>query len=194
MQKHIIIIIPGLDDNEFNTNLIAKLWTKIYKVQVVPYFMYWKNKEDFDTKLQKLIQKIDEFYYQGFKISLVGTSAGGSVAINVFCKRKYKIHKVINVCGRLKKGKNVFPSLELASRSFHSFKESVLMCEKNINRLSKVDKQKILTIQPLYDEIVPISLITIEGVKNIRIFSIEHMLSIFLSMTIYSKMIIDFLL
>ena len=65
--------------------------------------------------------------------------------------------------------------------------------ERSESKLTIHDREKVLTIRPLIDEIVPTSTVTIKNAKNIRIPCIEHALSITAAMTIFSKSIITFL-
>lgn len=193
--KWVVILIPGLGDDASKLQLVTRHWPQKYNIETILYLMPWMgNSESFEQKLNRLIKKIDTLHENGYTISLLGTSAGGSCAINAYCKRREKIAKVINVCGRLRKGKNVFPSLDIAAKNSPSFKESVLLCEENLKSLNDQDRKKILTIRSYFDEIVPVSFIPIDGAHNIRIFSVEHILSISLAMTLYSKNIIDFIL
>lgn len=193
--KHAVIIIPGLSDGLSKLQWVTRNWKVKYNLEPFAYCVPWMGEsESFEIKLKRLINTIDELHNKGYKISLLGTSAGGSCVINAYCARRNKISTVINVCGRLKEGNNVFPSLEVAARKSPSFKQSVLLCEKNFTSLTSQNKAKILTIRSLFDEVVPVSLISIEGATNIRILSVEHGISIALAMTLYSKKIIDFLL
>lgn len=190
--ENILIIVPGLGGENPYLKKVANSWSK-YGIKTYIHNVNWRDGEkSFKPKLKRLVNQIDELSKKG-RISLLGTSAGGSAVLNAFNERKSKIHKVVNVCGRLRKGVNVFPSLNLATITSPSFKESVLVCEKIQKQLTKKDKAKIQTIQSLFDQTVPISTMTIEGANNEQIFSIGHGLSISLAMTVYSKNIIRFL-
>ncbi|MFA5135931.1 MAG: hypothetical protein WC489_00885 [Patescibacteria group bacterium] len=193
--KHAVILIPGLSDNANNLQFVTNNWEQKHDITPYVHVVPWtSNTENFDAKLERLIHKIDILSEKKHRVSLIGTSAGGSCVINAFCKRRSQIHKVVNVCGRLKKGTHVFPSLDFACRRSPSFKDSVLLCEKNIETLSTKDKQKIMTVSSLFDEAVPLSLMSINGAYNIRIISLEHAISIALALTLYSQKITDFLL
>ncbi len=191
-KKHYLIIVPGLGDNYFLLKHATKDWEKKYKL--TPYFhaIGWKNKK-FTTSLKSLIQKIDSLSRNNNKVSLLGCSAGGSAVLNAFVLRRKKIYRVINNCGRLRRGKDIFPSLGFAARGYPAFKDSVLLCEKNQKKLTKKDLKKIMTIRALVDEVVPSSTTIIQGAKNIEIFSIQHTISIYLSISVYSKNILQFL-
>lgn len=192
-QSYAVIIIPGLGDDTRILSWITRNWRRKLNITPIVYSMNWKKNESFQQNLTKLLILIDKTHKQFDYLSLIGTSAGGSAVINAFCQRKDKIHKVINVCGRLRKGENIFPSLDSAAKNSPSFKESVLLCEKNLEKLTPQDKTKILTIRPLIDEVVPTSCVPIPGAINKTIFSVEHGLSIALCFTVYSNRITYFL-
>ena len=189
-QTHSVIIIPGLGDNTDYIKLLSKSWMK-YGLNIIPYSVGWADGEKyFKPKLDKLIRLIDKLVKAGEKISIVGTSAGGSAALNAFMERKDVIHKVINVCGRLRVGpESGLWSFLLRTKSSPSFADSVRMCEANQKQLSKDDKKKIMTITPLFgDQLVPYSTIPIDGALNKKLFMGEHVLSIATAMTIYSPL------
>ncbi len=157
--------------------------------------MPWQGTEqDFEPKLERLTALIDTYHTDGYTVSLLGTSAGGSAVINAHTMRKEKIHKIINVCGRVRKGENVTPTLEQASRKNKSFYDSVIRCEANLKKLAPDDCKKFLTFRPLFDELVPSNTVSVLGGTNILVPAIEHLLSISLAMTVFSQKIVDFVL
>lgn len=52
----------------------------------------------------------------------------------------------------------------------------------------------MLTFRPLFDELVPSSTVSVPGGTNVVLPTIEHILSISLAMTVFSKKIADFVL
>lgn len=193
--KHVLLLVPGLGDNIYQLQWLQNLWKKD-GIQVIIHTAPWKKtEENFQTKLKRLLQHIDTLTQPHTKISLAGASAGGSLVINAFAKRKNKIHKVINVCGRVRKGTNVFPTLKQAAREFSAFAESVVVCEENLKHFSPKDKVKIMTIQPfLYDAIVPMSCIPIKGATNISVSIPFHMFGIAGALTLCRKKLTQFIL
>lgn len=192
MSTHHLVVVPGLGGENRWFGIIVDSWEK-YGFTTHICDIGWRDGERFQPKLQRLIKIIDDLRSDGNIVSLVGTSAGGSAVLNAFCDRRDKVYRVVNICGRLRAGKKVFPSLEIASRTSTSFKESVLLFEKRESCLTKKDKSKILTMRALFDEIVPASTTILPGATNIQILSIEHILSIIMAMTIYIRPMIKFL-
>jgi hypothetical protein len=65
--------------------------------------------------------------------------------------------------------------------------------EKRELAMSKNQRGKVLTLSPLWDEIVPKSTTSLSGTSNRILPSVEHALTGFLGMTIFSPLIINFL-
>lgn len=194
-QKHYAIIIPGLGDNTRVLEWAVGHW-KRYGLDPIVYSVGWRDgEESFRPKLKKLVMLIDQYRKNGDKVSLVGTSAGGSAAMNAFIERKRTIHRVINVCGRLKVGPTTgLRSFATQTKSSPAFAESVRICEKGIEELTVTDRRKIMTVRAMFgDELVPPETTIVDGAYNTQIPSGEHLLSIGAALTICSDPLISFL-
>lgn len=189
-KKHHVIYVPGLADQRGGYDLLINCW-KIYGVTPHVYRMNWMDGKSFKPKLKKLVAEVNKYIKKGDTVSLVGGSAGGSAVLNTFLEQP-KINAVVNICGRLRAGKNVFPSLELAAKGSPAFKESVLLFEKLEPKMKNELRKKVLCLAPIYDEIVPKSTASLNGATNKTIPSVEHMLSDFFGMTIFSPMVMKF--
>lgn len=188
-----VIIIPGLG-NEIQKHVWATdRWRKF---GIIPHVFdaKWKSEEKgFRKKLDDALKLVDSLIASGKKVSIIGNSAGSSLAINILGERKEKIHRVVVNCGRVRTGDWPWFTFDQATASSPSFKESVLKSEKIIAKLSQEEKKKILTLRPLFDEIVPPFTVPIEGATNEIVPSVEHVLTIALNMTLLSNRIIKFI-
>lgn len=191
-KKHFLIFVPGLGDNYTFFKWATRNWEKEYGLTLIFYPVGWKENKTFDEPLINLLEIVDQLAKKG-RVSLIGSSAGGSAVLNAFAKRKTKIHRVINLCGRLRKGEGVFPSLDFAAFGYPAFKESVLLSEQNQKRLTVKDKKKILAIRAFYDEIVPSSTSILTGATNIQIPTVQHLTSMIFAILFFKKPIITFL-
>jgi len=192
--KQCVIIIPPLGIDPKMGEKMTQNWLEKYSIKPIDWGIFWQESDDdYETRLKLLISEIDKLKKQNFEVSLIGLSAGGSVVINAFIQRKKQIKKVINICGRLRAGKVKFPESKKINDNNFLFKESVKKCEENTKLLTINDKNKILTIRPLWEEFSPTKFAMIDGANNIKVFSIEHVLTILLSMTIYKSKIFNFL-
>lgn len=189
-----VIIIPGLGDREKGIKFITNFWKK-NQFDPIIFPVRWSNNENFEQKLNRLLTLIDELKNKGKVISLVGTSAGGSVAINAFIRRKKLIYKVVNICGRLKVGPTEgWRSFKSTTSHHKAFAQSILFLENNAKLLNPGNRKKIMTMTAMFgDELVPKETNSFEGAYNVSIPTFEHMTSIILSLTLFSNKIFSFL-
>ena len=192
--KNHVIIIPGLGNEVGGHVWAARRWSK-YGIIPHVFDAKWKIEENgFSAKLRRALQLVDSLAECKSKISLLGNSAGSSFALNLFGKRKTRISKVIINCGRVREGDWLWLTFNQAAAQSPSFKESVLKAQMLEKTLTVDDRKKILTVRPLFDEIVPPSTVPIQGAQNTIVPSLEHSLSIALNMTVFKKCLIDFIL
>ena len=195
-KEHKVIVIPGLGDHRTKPIELAVNHWRRQGLEPIVHAVGWHDGEDsFEPKLLRLVEMIDGFTEQGDTVPLVGTSAGGSAALNAFIERKDAIHRVINVCGRLKVGPTTgFRSFVSKSKSSPAFAESVKLCEAREKLLSTADRQKIMTVRAMFgDELVPPETTILQGAYNTRVPTPEHVLSISAALTAFSRPLIVFL-
>jgi hypothetical protein len=193
-KKHQVIIIPGLGDKTTKLSLATRHWRR-YDLEPVIHSIGWHDEKKFQSKLQIFVSMIDEFVKNGDRVSLVGCSAGGSAVLNAFLKRKTKVHKVINVCGRLQKGvEQGYRSFTSRTASSPAFAESVKLVEQQEQFLSTRDRKRIMTVRPLwYDEVVPEKTAMLSGAYNTIVPIPGHVFGITMALTLFSRPLITFL-
>jgi hypothetical protein len=193
-ERHIAIFIPGLGDKVKAMESATSHWLD-HGLEPLVHCMHWRDGEPFQPKLLQLLKIIDELKNQDATVSVIGTSAGGSAAVNAFMQRSAKIHRAINVCGRVRVGPTTgFRSFAAKTKTSPAFAESVVQCERDQKLLSIDNAKKIMTVRPLFgDELVPAETVSLIGAKNITVPSIEHGLSIGAALTIFSGALIEFL-
>jgi hypothetical protein len=190
MEKHAVIIIPGLGEIE-RFQIFTSHWRK-YHIEPVHHRIGWHGSEHFETGLGKILTRIDSFSTTGTKVSLVGCSAGGSAALNAFLERKNTVHKVISLCGWLRVGEHR-KYLERLKHISVSFVESVTLLDRQEHELSSGDRAKIMTVRPIFDELVASDVVTLDGARNIRLPVPGHTLGIVSGLTIFSRQLIEFI-
>jgi pimeloyl-ACP methyl ester carboxylesterase len=191
--EHHVIIVPGLGNGVGKHEWATKNWEHYGLIPHVFDAQWTISEPDLQSKLANAIKLVDELYSPTTLVSLVGNSAGSSFVLNVFHRRKEKIHKVVINCGRVRKGDWPWFTFRQATASSPSFKESVIESEKALQTLSSKERKKILTLRPIFDEVVPPATVPVEGATNEVIPSIGHVLSIALNMTMLSGRIRRFL-
>lgn len=123
-------------------------------------------KGDYESKLQVVLDRIDELTKQGHKVSLVGQSAGSSLALNAFSARREFVAGLVILTGRLRVAGE--PTLEDAASSSPAFKESVQRAEAVLDKIPAVDRLRVITIRPSLDKVVPPSSVPIKGATNLK--------------------------
>ena len=184
-RKHHVIYVPGLNDQRKGYEFLINGW-RVYGVIPHVHRVGWHDGESFKSKLKKLVAEVNHYLNKGNLVSLVGGSAGGSAVLNALLEQP-KINAVVNLCGRLRAGENVSPSLKFAARNSPSFKESILLFERVEPKMTHESRKKVLNLIPIYDELVPKSTAYLKGASNKTLPSVEHVLSGFLGMTLFCR-------
>lgn len=194
-KEHSVVIIPGLGDETRTIQMATNHW-KRYGLEPIVHSVGWRDGEnEFEPKLERLVELVDQLVEKGDTVSLVGTSAGGSAALNAFIERHNTIHRMINVCGRLRTGpEKGFRSFQSKTSTSPAFARSVKLAEAKEHTLTEADRNKIMTVRAMFgDELVPAETTVLKGAYNTRIPTPEHILSIGAALTVFSKPLIEFL-
>lgn len=191
---HRVIIIPGLgDDVPRNRKLIENAVSQ-WPAEFTPIItsVLWRDGETFEPKLERILALVDLLLQKGV-ISVLGTSAGASMAFNVFAERRNRLNKAVNVCGRLCEGNHRIRSLERRAGTSIAFKQSVLAFQKVEPTFTTEERSRMMTIRPRFgDELVPHDTSYLKGANNRWIYTAEHGLSIYLALR-HPQQILTFL-
>jgi aryl-alcohol dehydrogenase-like predicted oxidoreductase len=192
-EQHQILILPGLSGNTKMVERATKHWEKD-GIDVIVHDVKWKDEStDLETKLEEISRKVAELTKKG-PVSLIGLSAGGSAAFNTFLKNSDFINKAISICGRLREGEHKYRSLEKKFAKSKSFKESVLLFEKQENNIPEELKKRMLTTSARFgDQHVPADTSYIENVQHIKVPMGEHSTTIGLTLTVFKDKLINFI-
>jgi predicted peptidase len=189
--SHCIIYFPGVGDDK-NGGIQQEAIEKWQKFGLVPYYlpMNWHGSEPYKARLQKILKLIDKLLREGNQVSLVGASAGASMAMNVYGARKDKISSVVFISGKINRP-------ETLGDNYKSKNPSLLPCVKASAKvaaeLTKEDKKKMLTIFSFFDGTVSKADAKITGVKNKTLPVILHPVCIYLSLTLFRRISINFI-
>lgn len=189
--KHVIIYITGLGDhNPVAQEKAIKAWCFFGEIDVELFQNNWADKKPFSEKLERLLSRIDQLNRDDYTVSLVGVSAGASMALTAFSLRKEKINGVVSLCGKINNARSVSRAYYNQNPAFHT---SLHRLKDRLSTLNSEDKEKIFSIYPLFDQTVPVRDMKIAGVRSRTIPTILHIPSIALGITVFSWIIIDFL-
>jgi hypothetical protein len=188
-RKQYVIILPTLMDDAPAMSLFTGFWPLFGLTPVVLKFGWKDAKDETDLvqNINKVVSEVDRLAKLG-TVSLVGCSAGGNIMINVFSQRREIINGVINVCGALRPGSTG------SKFDTPAYLNSLRYCDEAIKKLGEEDKKKIMTIRPRFgDEFVKPEQVSVEGAKNSSLPTLEHLLTIMMALTFFSKATIKFL-
>ena len=142
----------------------------------------WRREEFFDNIINRLESRTRELAELG-SVAIVGFSAGGSMAMNVFGRvRDLDNATAVSIAGRLAEGEmSIWNPRHLAHAAhvssvlpdgvqYPNFYHSVVHFERKVlPTLSDEDKQRLLVLKPKHDFVVPLSTMEIDGVRTMEV-------------------------
>lgn len=184
--KHHIIYISGLGDNYDGIRRFLLRFWQIYGVhtQLVP--MQWYDGKSYEEKYDRVVDAIEAAKKQGYQVSVIGESAGGSMAMNVFA-RNDSLYRLVSLSGVNTFHTTVSPRILARSPAF---KESLSYLDASREHAVKKQPESIVSIAALVDSTVFVSKNKIKGVKNMRVFSVGHIPSILLCLSVFSFIVV----
>lgn len=189
-QKHAVIYVTGLNDQNITLQRAAVSTWKIFAVEPILLQTNWADGKPFSEKLDRLLAQIDDFEKRGYKISLIGVSAGATVVLTAFALRKKSVSGVACICGKIGRPEAVGASYFIQNPAFRS---AIFGLRQYLDMLKAGDRQRVLSIRPLFDEIVATKDTKLQGAKKAILPTLFHVPSIALGISIFSFVPILFL-
>ena len=173
MKQH-IIYIPGLGDkNDAFRQFALMLWRRP-NIAVTHVPMQWQNHdESFEQKMTRLEQAIAR--YPDRQTTLVGESAGGSVAITALKRFSDRVDWTVTICGMNQGAASVNPRYFSQNPAF---KDSMLAVDDTLTKLTHEDRARIFTIYSSGDLTVRPHHTKLKDVRALDIKLPGHLLSI----------------
>jgi pimeloyl-ACP methyl ester carboxylesterase len=188
-QTH-VIYVPGIGDNLYHVQSIAIKFWRLYGVHGHCHSMPWAGSEDYDSKIERLLSKIDYLKSQGNSVSLIGASAGASAVLNAFVERKDKISGLIYICAKINGPETVS---KYTYKHNPAFKTSMEKLQINLSKINASDKKYMLSVYSSGDKLVPYRATVISGVEEKRLSFLSHTASIVYSITFLAPTLLHFL-
>lgn len=152
-------------------------------IQVEHIQIDWRSDKPFETLLERITTITKQRLQEHGELLLIGSSAGGSLAINVLGNIRSKNLRAVTLCSRLHLAKLSWWDHRTLKRMAYlgapkqsqKFYDSVVYCTKTtIPSLTKADKQRIAIIQQEADTVVPRATMGIDGVPTYRVPAVGH--------------------
>ena len=194
-KEHAVVIATPLGDREHAIEFAVRGWDKKGLKPIVVPMRWFDYSITFNDRMSLIGNEIDTQLKKNKLVSLMGFSAGGSAVLNTFASRKESINKVITVCARINTVKNWgYRSFKNRTNKYPNYAESIINFEKVRGRLSLADLQRVMTVRPLLgDQLNPANTMILDGANNITIPTAEHITSIAMALTFFSKPLISFI-
>ncbi len=179
-----ILYINGLGTGSARTidRLIA-LWWQMAGAKMYYARVNWYDDEDIETKIQRVLSQAKDLLKVHGGVMILGSSAGGSLALNVFYQLRNQNICVVCSRARLRVGKyeqsdsrSLYRCARLGiQKQSKCFYDSVVRVEDEvIPSLTDSDKQRVFIQSQLVDNIVPTNLMSIKGISEHRSFAFGH--------------------
>lgn len=176
------IIIPGYGDTDRYIKHATKNWHARHGLDIQIHRFGWYGEADsYDEKWAAFEQRL----LRVGETAIVGISAGASVALRALSEHPELVKKVITVCGPVDANKmnpdtlhNKYPLLE---RSLEHV------------QLSEVPGERVMTLRPLYDEVVNTQAMRLDNAVDKRIAVPFHATAIGWTVFTHGKQMADFI-
>lgn len=183
-QKTHIIYIPGFNEKYDPFRRWALRQWSFKNVTIEMADVDWPNGK-FTEMLATIDKAIDRA--SGKKIVLLGESAGGSLTVHAYAKRKDDVYKVMTICG-----KNTRP--ETVGEKYYdyspAFRDSMMLLNKSLESLPESKRSQFVSIHPLYDPLVSVRDTLLPGCKEVRLWLVGHTLVTLLALTVLSPIVV----
>ncbi len=184
-----LIYIPGLGDNSVGGQQKAVNTWKWWGVEAELFHMKWADDEPWESKLKRLLARIDQLTANGCSVALVGASAGAGAAINAFAARKDTVIGVVCIAGKVNRPESIGKSY----RRQKAFISSAYDCPDSLAKLNASDRTRILSRFALADGVVTKPDSRIPGAHNRLVPSLGHVMTIATQITLGVPSFVRFL-
>ena len=189
VREQFVIDIPGLgDDRSRGETLIPRLW-KPHGLTVIYHPVGWSGREPFEPKQERILEVVDRLAKIG-DVSLLGSSAGATAALNTFAQRPDVIKKVVTIAGA------IGDSHPLKSEDYElnpAFQQSRELLPYSLEQLSPDDRYRVLCMHGLWDGRVNIKDSVLDGAHEQTLPMAGHVTSIAYALTLGSYSIARFI-
>ncbi|MEK7059921.1 MAG: hypothetical protein AAB971_04165 [Patescibacteria group bacterium] len=190
MSQHHVIYIPGIQDDAYRVQSLATWLWRLYGVRGHCHPMPWAGEEAYESKFQRLLERIDKYIAKGYRVSLVGASAGASAVLNAYVERSNDITGLVYICAKINAPETVSSKTYAANPAF---KTALYALQPNLPKLSAADKAKMLSLYSPDDRTVPYEATVIPTVAEKRLPALRHGYAIMYSLTLGASSLIRFL-
>lgn len=170
-----IIYLSGFGNNynALRGKYVARWRRRDITTEFVP--MNWTDGASLEEKTALADTAISAALEKGKRVVLVGESAGGAMSLYLYARRPKDISHVITLCGKNRSPTTVSPIFYNRSPAFYELMHAV---EADVAALRRAKRERIISIRPLFDGVVPIHEMLVADCQSVRVPSVGHITSI----------------
>ena len=185
-----LIYIPGLGDSRFlvGQRTLVSTW-RFWGVQTEFFQMHWADGEAWESKLGRLLERIDTLGANN-SIGLVGCSAGAAAVVNAYARRSNQIVGCVLIAAKVNHPESIGEDYRRENPAFVMAAQS---CQEALTRISQNDRGRILSRYARADGVVSTSDSQVEGAHNQLLPSVNHALLIGIQIAFGAPSFIRFL-
>jgi hypothetical protein len=185
-----VLYVPGLGDAHVTSQrLVVKTW-HLWGVEAEIVQMNWAINELWETKLARLLTRIDELIQDGKLVGLIGASAGASAVINAYAQRKSQVIGCVLIAAKVNYPDTIGANYRRRSPAFLA---SARDCEKALHTLDDADRRRILSRYAVFDDVVARRDSYVQGARNQVVISFGHAVTIGTQIIFGARSFIGFL-
>jgi hypothetical protein len=184
--KHLVIYIPGLGDHYDVVRRFFLFFWRIYGVKTQLVSMQWYDGRPYEEKYERVEAAIENAQAEGYLVSLIGESAGASMAMNVFARRD-SLHRMISLCGVNNYNTPISPRI---LKRGPAFKSSVELLNDSQTTALASRAARVVSVTALRDLVVSVEKNRMPGVRHVTVWSLGHLTTILLCLSAYSWLLI----
>lgn len=168
-----ILYVPGLGhQNDMLRGACLKLW-RVWGVEAHLIPMAWDDGRTFEEKYARLQTEIAKYE----RVILIGESAGAAMVLYAASRDAKNVARFVTLCGA---NNPAMPISDYIHKRSPAFVEAVRSLPRSYANL-----EKIHCYRALHDRVIEKKYSLVPGAKEVIVFSIGHLITISLCLTIY---------
>jgi pimeloyl-ACP methyl ester carboxylesterase len=184
--KHTVFYISGLGDTyDTYRRKALKLWS-FFGINAVLLPMRWDDGEAYDEKFKRSMDHVERALSRHERVTVVGESAGGSMSVNLFAANP-SIYSLVTVAG-VNKSSTTVAAYRL--RRSPAFAESRQLVDTSLAKIAVDRMKRVHSIHAVSDNMVRPRHSRINGANNYRIWTVGHLFTIAVCLTLLSGYVI----
>jgi len=185
-----VLYVPGLGDTNLGGQRLAVWIWHLWGVQAEIVPMHWESSESTDSKLTRLLERIDALAAQKMPVGLVGVSAGASMVITAYSLRKSQLAGCVLLAGKVNRAAAIGARYRAQNPALV---DSVQACERALATLNASDRMHIQSRYGLIDPVVARADSSVPGAQNHRLWAIGHTGTIVVQLVFGAPLFLRFL-